>query len=214
MSKQKNWKVRSHSEPIADTGDYDGYWEIVNDKGDSFRTSEDYDDIEKDLQKIADLLNSFDGALSLETACEINLHCDNMQLKMEIDQLKQPKDSPYQGSAGVWVKASERLPKVGIYNALYNGDHVIFQVHDGGFRVINYHGEKNDSPKLFLIRYLDDSAASPAGDGEAIEILKELCWLKSHKDAVGKDYLYNDRQPLAWQRANDFLNGLVKKEKL
>lgn len=75
------------------------------------------------------------------------------------------KDSPYQGSAGVWVKASEQLPKVGIYNALYNGDHVIFQVHDGGFRVINYHGEKNDSPKLFLIRYLDDSAATPAGDG-------------------------------------------------
>lgn len=65
------------------------------------------------------------------------------------------------------------------------------------------------SAPLDVIEWLDESAASPAGDGEAIEILKELCWLKSHKDNVGKDSVYRQRQPEAWKRANDFLNRLT-----
>jgi hypothetical protein len=41
----------------------------------------------------------------------------------------------------------------------------------------------------------------------AIEILIELCKLKHYKDTVGKDSLYEKRQPELWKRANDFLNN-------
>jgi hypothetical protein len=44
---------------------------------------------------------------------------------------------------------------------------------------------------------------------DAVEILTELCALKKYKDAVGKDSHYESEQPLAWKRANDFLNGLA-----
>lgn len=85
---KNNWEVKSHSYQIADTGDYDGYWEVVNGKGQSFVTREDYDDIEKDLQKIADTLNGFEGNLSFETALELNLHTENSYYKMALDYIK------------------------------------------------------------------------------------------------------------------------------
>lgn len=59
-----------------------------------------------------------------------------------------------------WVKASERLPQVGVYNALYNGDHVIFQLHDGGFRIVFYDGSVFDEPKLSVLKWLDESIPS------------------------------------------------------
>jgi len=60
------------------------------------------------------------------------------------------------------IKASDELPGVGIYNCLYNGDHCIFQVHDGGFRIINYHGEKEDAPKLNLVKWLKEDEQDEA----------------------------------------------------
>lgn len=91
--------------------------------------------------------------------------------------------STQQGCGARWVKASEQLPSVGIYNALYNGDHIIFQVHDGGFRVINYHGEKNDSPKLNLIKWLDES--SPCQCRELREALE--AWQQWESDIISDD---------------------------
>lgn len=44
----------------------------------------------------------------------------------------------------------------------------------------------------------------------AIEILKDLCQLKHYKDEVGKDGFYEREQPLAWKRANEFLNSLLR----
>jgi hypothetical protein len=44
---------------------------------------------------------------------------------------------------------------------------------------------------------------------QGIEILKELCQLKHHKDTVGKDSFYEQRQPELWKQANEFLNKLV-----
>lgn len=58
--------------------------------------------------------------------------------------------------------AREKIPTVGIYHAFYNGDHVLFQVHDGGFRVINYHGEKDDAPKLNVIKWIDETPVKEA----------------------------------------------------
>jgi hypothetical protein len=45
---------------------------------------------------------------------------------------------------------------------------------------------------------------------EGIEILKELCQLKSYKDEVGKDGHYEKRQPELWKMANQFLNEISK----
>jgi hypothetical protein len=47
-------------------------------------------------------------------------------------------------------------------------------------------------------------------DSEADKILQLLCQLKAHKDFNGKDAFYEREQPLAWDRANDYLNSLVK----
>lgn len=92
--------------------------------------------------------------------------------------------------AGVWMKASASLPPVGIYNALYNGDHIIFQVHDGGFRIIFYDKGFNDLPNLNLIKWLDESVSSiPAGskERELIELLDEYIKLlnKEINDLIG-----------------------------
>lgn len=85
MSKQK-WEVKSHSTGPDISGEYDGYWEIVNEKGAALRTTDDYEDVESDLNCIANMLNDLD--LSVETALEINLHCETQLQKMEIETLK------------------------------------------------------------------------------------------------------------------------------
>lgn len=40
------------------------------------------------------------------------------------------------------------------------------------------------------------------------EILQELCQLKSYKDSVGKDSVYQRQQPILWKQANDHLNNI------
>jgi hypothetical protein len=55
-----------------------------------------------------------------------------------------------------WVKTSERIPPVGIYFAKYNGDHALFQVHDGGFRIILYDGKLIDLPMMLYVKWLDE----------------------------------------------------------
>jgi hypothetical protein len=49
-------------------------------------------------------------------------------------------------------------------------------------------------------------------DQKAVEILKELCQLKDHKDKIGQDQFYKKRQPELWKMANDYLNSLVTKQ--
>ena len=55
------------------------------------------------------------------------------------------------------IKASEKIPPVGIYHAFYNGDHILFQVHDGGFRAIFYDGSFSDAPNLNLVKWIDET---------------------------------------------------------
>lgn len=84
MSKQK-WEVKTHEEkPNWGVGDYDEYYEIVNDRGDALQTSDDF----TGLQLIAEALNAFEGNIRITTALEINQHCDNQMLKMENEHLK------------------------------------------------------------------------------------------------------------------------------
>lgn len=84
MLPKEKWSVKSHSD-----GEGDGYWEVVNEKGDGLKTTEDYEEIENELQKIADALNGFDGNIRVETALEINLHCNEQMAKMELDREKE-----------------------------------------------------------------------------------------------------------------------------
>jgi hypothetical protein len=79
------YEVKSHSHQVADTGEYDGYWEIVNERGDSIRTTEDYEGIEEDLKTVADLFNKLYD-VSIETATEVNVYCENERLKSEAEQ--------------------------------------------------------------------------------------------------------------------------------
>jgi hypothetical protein len=90
-----------------------------------------------------------------------------------------------------WVKASERLPPVGIYCALYNGDHVVLQVHDGGFRIVFYNGELEDVPKISLIKWLDESGTSEVEELRAelkrvTDLLKQLA-VHDMYDNCGED---------------------------
>lgn len=112
------WEYKIHSYPIGDTGDYDGYWEIANGK-DSMITKDDYDDIEKDLQAIVDMLNITYANFSFDRNAEAALEAENKWLKQECEELR--KAHP----GAVWVKASERLPeKDGYYCFKANGGYM------------------------------------------------------------------------------------------
>lgn len=52
------WEVKSHSYPIADTGDYDGYYEITNGNI-TLTTRDDYEETERQLQIAAAVLNKW-----------------------------------------------------------------------------------------------------------------------------------------------------------
>ncbi len=51
---EKKWKLIRHSYQIADTGDYDGQWEVTDGKI-KLWTERDYD--EEEIQEFVDLLN-------------------------------------------------------------------------------------------------------------------------------------------------------------
>lgn len=92
------WEYKNYSYQIADTGDYDGYWEVTNGK-DSLITKEDYEDIEKDLQAVVNLLNNTYANFTFDRGNEAALEAENRWLK---DELEQHKSLP----GPVWVKAS------------------------------------------------------------------------------------------------------------
>lgn len=47
---------------------------------------------------------------------------------------------------------------------------------------------------------------------KCLSVLQELCQLKHYKDTVGKDSIYEKRQPQAWKAANEFLNSIARNE--
>ncbi len=61
------WRIEGHSHAIADTGDYDGHWQLTNGKI-SLTTKEDADDDE--FEKLVAVLNETD----FEWQCE---NCDD-----------------------------------------------------------------------------------------------------------------------------------------
>lgn len=83
MPKEQIWEIIAHSYAIADTGDYDGHYELTNGNI-SLYTQHDY---EEDLELIRDNLNEL-------AICFYNHNEQN--LKYEIEMLKKDiKDMHY-----------------------------------------------------------------------------------------------------------------------
>jgi len=84
-----------------------------------------------------------------------------------------------------WIHAHKSIPPVGIYNALFNGDPAILQVHDGGFRIILFDGSFIDRPSMFLVKWLDESDESQSNLNEnwvsEEHILCAAIWFKDGK---------------------------------
>ena len=75
MKIKREWKLLPHSYQIADTGDYDGHYEITDGNISIYTTDED----EESLEKIVQWLNEFDG----------NFYDGIDDLKYEIELLKE-----------------------------------------------------------------------------------------------------------------------------
>ncbi len=74
------WELKGHSYQIADTGDYDGHWEITDGKIQLFTK----DDDDESLGEIVKVLNHYDIDFYVSDEVEFENHL----LKQEIKQLK------------------------------------------------------------------------------------------------------------------------------
>lgn len=87
MEKTNEWKIVTHSGQIADTGDYDGCYELTNGKV-SIYTQEAEDD---SLQPIVDALNSSDCDFYLDDSAEFELHILREENKLLHEILDDPE---------------------------------------------------------------------------------------------------------------------------
>jgi exoribonuclease R len=65
--------------------------------------------------------------------------------------------------------------------------------------------------EYMLAQRIAEQLASPSEEElkEAIELLHDLCGLKHYKDQVGKDSYYEKSKPIAWEKADEFLNKMT-----
>tara|TARA_R100000781_G_C4081320_1_gene127845 strand:+ start:1097 stop:1537 length:441 start_codon:yes stop_codon:yes gene_type:complete len=84
-TKEKKWKLIGHSHQIADTGDYDGHYELTNGKI-SLLTKEDDDEA---IQPIADALNDSGIKFYQDDFFEF----ENRIIKQELDELRKHSTS-------------------------------------------------------------------------------------------------------------------------
>lgn len=105
MSKQ--FEVKCHSYQIADTGDYDGYWEITNGEI-SLQTNDDGDDMDKILGTIATALNDSECKFHLDNSKEIDLHCECEGLKIQLKE----QESKYLEREKVLVDALKEVMRL------------------------------------------------------------------------------------------------------
>lgn len=108
MTKQK-WQLKTHEEkPNWGTGDYDEYYEVVNERGDALQATDDYEG----LVRITETMNAFQGDIRITTALEINLHVESEGRKLEIEQLKAENERMRKA---LEVVANWSLPETGQY---------------------------------------------------------------------------------------------------
>lgn len=102
---QSKWELKSHSWQIADTGDYDGYWEIT-DGNTSICTKDDPDD--ERLEDVVKVLNSVQCNFYTKDDTELNQRLEIYQLKDEITSL-QAKCDRYEKALKDIVKNGENV---------------------------------------------------------------------------------------------------------
>ena len=79
MSKEKQkYVLKGHNYQIADTGDYDGCWEITNGKVSIFTK----DDNDEGLEDVVVALNNADCDFYLDDSKDFELHIANEELKL------------------------------------------------------------------------------------------------------------------------------------
>lgn len=86
MEKTNEWKIVAHSHQIADTGDYDGCYELTNGKVSIYTQNE----IDDELQPVIDALNDSGCDFYLDDSVEFELHI----LKEENKLLHEILDDP------------------------------------------------------------------------------------------------------------------------
>lgn len=95
MINKKRWKLRSTSYQIADTGDYDGHYEITNEKVSIFSK----DDDDEALQKVVDAFNNSGCDFYLDDSDKVQIHLLEYQvedLNKSINEAR--KDEAYEFS--------------------------------------------------------------------------------------------------------------------
>lgn len=117
------------------------------------------------------------------------------------------KDSPYQGSAGVWRKASNGKPKV---KGLYITRRPTLEGANWIYADVTYNPKYGDTYidqwENFGLEWLDDSAATPAGDGwnataEQLPPKNELVLVvRENGYMLCKDWEPHTNQDEAWFR--------------
>lgn len=87
MKKTNEWKIVIHNSQIADTGDYDGCYELTNGKV-SIYTQDAEDD---NLQSIVDTLNNSSCDFYLDESAEFELHVLKEENRLLHEILDDPK---------------------------------------------------------------------------------------------------------------------------
>lgn len=223
MSKQK-WEVKTHEEkPNWGTGDFDEYYEIVNERGDAFQAT-DYEG----LEQLADALNGYEGEIRISTALEINLHNDNQLLKMENEHLKDVLHTDQTGLAAGLAEVNKIVERYrwvteGRGPYAWNDDkykeemgNMLDNISEAATKALNSSGviahsvccgKEGRTATMEGIGYIkkdayDKEVETLKSENErmrkALDLLVEL---KAYKDKHGKDEFYESRQPLAWERA-------------
>ena len=85
MEKSKDWKIVAHSHQIADTGDYNGCYELTNGKI-SIYTQDD-----EDFKPVIDALNESGCDFYLDDSAEFELHILKEENKLLHDILDDPE---------------------------------------------------------------------------------------------------------------------------
>jgi flagellar biosynthesis/type III secretory pathway protein FliH len=89
---QNKWEVKSNSYQIADTGDYDGYWEVTNGEI-KICTKDDGNDMEVILKEVAALLNKTEISFYIDNPKEVDLHFECEGLKIQLSELQTKYDN-------------------------------------------------------------------------------------------------------------------------
>lgn len=169
-SEKNKWEFKTHSYQIADTGDYDGHYELTN--GDiTLWTKDDDEETERFLRLAAHFLNKV--GINLSDAKVDDLSYQVYLLELEKKQLqervKELEDKP---AGAVWVKASDiNIEYRKTYYAKWPSGTVIkatgwFQESDGTF----FWNEQGYIPILknehHMLLILDESGTAASKDVE------------------------------------------------